>query len=845
MTRGVLAVMTVLLRVSFVRALCSGRSIKNLDAVSEAVPSKDNNEDFDLACKAGFTLVGIKGTKLHCSATGDWDPPISQISCRGCKPSAPVPYAPAIGNDLPPGTQPDRVLTSQDDVPIGETLTIRCTNKSKKERYKTLKCVAPISGLKRPTWKVWDASVERAIPSTICLAPCNNHTVANIVKPSVGVISRPVTSNASVTLACKAGYKLTGINVTKIRCLAPNPSKPNNMYWQDDIQKIYCKAICVNSVPRGLVEHMDIASVRFQDRADGDIIDIVCLPGFKAFGKIKCEALGSSSEGYWKTVFTDQPLCKPTCPPPDPDALGVPGLDAGSNNYTNSTEGDEATVSCLPGFEALGKLVCTGREFPSWRTAQSSYEPRCLGCRNVTGNSTGDLPPGITLKVPQNGDVPVGYAGEIKCIAEDEKPLYSTLKCAGGRVWKALDGSLKDIPQEMCQKLCPSSLPEALSVPGVNTAHHSFRDKVVGHVAVDFCAAGFQASGKYMCVLSDGRTARWTKGTFFDEPACKGCETRPSSALANHNESSPSNRLPRGTSPKTSPTVSALGVGSTLEITCDDDAEKIQYSRLQCDTGLIWKALDTSGKLKMIPFNMCLRKCPVSVPLIANMDITAAQFQDKFEGVAVVVRCLEGYKSSGYLVCVRDTSSSEATVWKPGATPPSCTAICDQPGTPAQSTFVGPPKTEYVVGDVQYYRCKSGEQVSIVCQQFGPIARPEWTNATCSGFRDDGGDLLQQSAGTRRSTTMSVPAGFCPELEIENGSVMVKNNTCAEYTCAPNYHLLGPRERWCQDDGNWSGDEPKCVEVGAYSAVRRVGSPTLGLTCLAVCTALCHLRDNT
>jgi hypothetical protein len=49
---------------------------------------------------------------------------------------------------------------------------------------------------------------------------------------------------------------------------------------------------------------------------------------------------------------------------------------------------------------------------------------------------------------------------------------------------------------------------------------------------------------------------------------------------------------------------------------------------------------------------------------------------------------------------------------------------------------------------------------------------------------------------------------------IENGRVIVMNgttyNSAIEYHCIPNYERIGPYLRKCMDNGDWSGEEPRC-----------------------------------
>lgn len=51
--------------------------------------------------------------------------------------------------------------------------------------------------------------------------------------------------------------------------------------------------------------------------------------------------------------------------------------------------------------------------------------------------------------------------------------------------------------------------------------------------------------------------------------------------------------------------------------------------------------------------------------------------------------------------------------------------------------------------------------------------------------------------------------------EIENGRVIIMNgtttyNSAVEYHCIPQYERIGPYLRKCMENGEWSGEEPRC-----------------------------------
>lgn len=59
-----------------------------------------------------------------------------------------------------------------------------------------------------------------------------------------------------------------------------------------------------------------------------------------------------------------------------------------------------------------------------------------------------------------------------------------------------------------------------------------------------------------------------------------------------------------------------------------------------------------------------------------------------------------------------------------------------------------------------------------------------------------------------------VDCGPLPGLEHGYVNLEDKRTThgaSAEYTCHENYTLIGREKRTCQDDGQWSNDQPQCL----------------------------------
>ena len=67
---------------------------------------------------------------------------------------------------------------------------------------------------------------------------------------------------------------------------------------------------------------------------------------------------------------------------------------------------------------------------------------------------------------------------------------------------------------------------------------------------------------------------------------------------------------------------------------------------------------------------------------------------------------------------------------------------------------------------------------------------------------------------------ISLNAGVqCPSINAPgNGSVIISSfylSGVANYSCLPNYYLVGYSQRTCQQDGNWTGFQPICIHFEA------------------------------
>jgi hypothetical protein len=77
--------------------------------------------------------------------------------------------------------------------------------------------------------------------------------------------------------------------------------------------------------------------------------------------------------------------------------------------------------------------------------------------------------------------------------------------------------------------------------------------------------------------------------------------------------------------------------------------------------------------------------------------------------------------------------------------------------------------------------------------------------------------------------TFIIPAIDCKDPgTIDNGRIIIMNetttyNSAVEYHCIPTFQRIGPYLRKCMEDGNWSGEEPRCESKIRTIFIRSLG----------------------
>ncbi|XP_077541460.1 complement factor B-like [Haemaphysalis longicornis] len=181
-------------------------------------------------------------------------------------------------------------------------------------------------------------------------------------------------------------------------------------------------------------------------------------------------------------------------------------------------------------------------------------------------------------------------------------------------------------------------------------------------------------------------------------------------------------------------------------------------------------------------------------------------------GDSAFVECDPGFRVNGtdQLVCEDDGSWDEQP---PTCMEYNCTRFDPGPYLIVDE-FEGNNDTIFARGTSINFRCQTGYLLqgafSTTCRDGGWFGRlPKCEEIRCGNLRTP-----------------------------PNGRMVISNSTAvgskASFGCFQGYKLLGPRERECQDYGEWSGSPVRCVPLAMYTAERRTscmdpGTPDNGV----------------
>uniref|UniRef100_A0A671VFM5 C3/C5 convertase n=1 Tax=Sparus aurata TaxID=8175 RepID=A0A671VFM5_SPAAU len=167
-------------------------------------------------------------------------------------------------------------------------------------------------------------------------------------------------------------------------------------------------------------------------------------------------------------------------------------------------------------------------------------------------------------------------------------------------------------------------------------------------------------------------------------------------------------------------------------------------------------------------------------------------------GSMLVYNCPVGYYPHPAMTSLCQPNGS----WKPAPkrfSPQRCRLVeCPDPSV-LEYGNVSPPQEKYFVDNETTYECYSGYTMrgstKRICLPSG-----KWSGSTPICSRDSGDHCADPG----------IPAGAS-----RTGN-MFGNGGTVRYSCNGNLFLMGSKERVCQENGQWSGNEPACYYKHTY-----------------------------
>ncbi|XP_074034332.1 CUB and Sushi multiple domains furrowed [Leptinotarsa decemlineata] len=436
------------------------------------------------------------------------------------------------------------------------------------------------------------------------------------------------------------------------------------------------------------------------------------------------------------------------------DCGDLPGLDHGSVSIENqiTTYGSKAVYTCHENYTLIGHEVRICGDDGKW----TNSTPLCLfdWCQDPPSIHGGK----VTVTGHRAGDTAlyVCYPGYI--IFGEE-----VISCHLGGEWSGKAPTCKYV--------------DCGSPPNIDNGRYALINDTtsVGSIAEYTCAPDYWMNGQR--TLRCNREGKWSS----DAPSCEliTCEEP---------------EVPAG-----SYVVGYdFNVHSTIEYNCEVGHIMIGESTHVCNTDGEW-----SGIIPNCEYIDCGKVSDVS-----NGDVQYIN-ETTYLNSVISYSCNKNYRLNGVpkRICLesREWSDSE----------PKCEEIrCPEPVLAehsilsvtgndriygrtlirtAESTNVG--ATSYKVGALLKYRCERGYKI---------VGEPL---STCEDTGKWSGNVPQ---------CIYVDCGV--PKKVENAKIMLPSNATyygvlALYTCDDNYELDGVSRRFCQENGTWSSDSPKCKEI--------------------------------
>lgn len=504
-------------------------------------------------------------------------------------------------------------------------------------------------------------------------------------------------------------------------------------------------------------------------------------------------------EGMWSE---DEPQCLyDWCPDP-------PSIAGGVVKTSGHRAGDTAEYSCSSGYILFGQGVLSCGLGGDW----SGKSPSCkyVDC---------GAPPNVDHGSYRlsNGTTTVDSVVEYKCHDDYWLDGQKIQKCTREGKWSS------DAPS--CE-LITCEEPEV--PPGSYVVGYDFNV----HSTIEYhCEVGHILRGEASHVCN--REGDWSGTT----PTCQyiDCAKVPSLLYGNTEYSN-------GTT----------YIGSTLSYSCTRNYRLNGVAKRFCLESQQWS--DTSPKCEEI-------RCPE--PILADHSILSVTGNDRMYGRTLIrtsestggstssykigalvkYRCERGYKVVGEPL----SNCEESGQWS-GDVPQCVFVDCQTPPPVTHGTVTLASNATYY-GTLALYACDAnfeldgvsrrlclengtwsseaaicgeiqckppdafhGVQVQVSTRSVGGVAQytcPRGHNMLGNGTRVC---LLK---GTWTGRAPSCTAVDCKQPnEIPNGRVIIMNgttfNSAIEYHCVPQFERIGPYLRKCLDNGEWSGEEPRC-----------------------------------
>ncbi|XP_014245415.1 CUB and sushi domain-containing protein 3 [Cimex lectularius] len=614
------------------------------------------------------------------------------------------------------------------------------------------------------------------------------------------IIGKDYNINSTIKYECPEGHMLVGSS--ERTCTQAG-------FWSGEPPN--CKYVDCGDI--GGVEHGTVELVDKRTSFGAEAV-YTCDKNYTLVGESKRQC---GDSGVWTG---QQPQCLfDWCPDP-PQGEGTTVVVSGTKT------GSSATYSCKPGFILFGQMVLTCGLGGIW----SGKAPTCkyVDCRDPLNIDNGRF----TLL---NGTTTHGSMVEYTCDADHwlEPPDRSILTCMRDAKWSS------DPPS--CELItCPEpEIPEDGYVVGYDFNVHS---------AIEYhCEPGHILRGKSTLQCN-------TQGEWDGEPP--NCEYIDCGKLS---------PIPYGTFSYVN---STTYLGSEVSYGCSRNYKLVGPSHRVCQENKQWSENTPRCEEIRCPEPILAEHAILSVTgndrlygrtLIKTAE-TAMSFATYKIGALVKYRCERGYKIEG------DPLSTCEENGKWSGKIPECTFVdCKMPTAPAHGKFTLASNVTYY-GAVVLYECEDNFQLDgyarRLCLDNGTWSAetPTCKEVVCKEPEKEGGVTVHvstfsiggvahyscpkghdlQGNATRICQKKGTWSGYIPNCipvdcgrppTIENGRVIIMNdsttyNSGAEYHCIPQYQRIGPFLRKCMDDGNWSGDEPRCEMT--ISPTNE--SQTLGLT---------------